>query len=108
MPGASKHDLPAPRSSFVGREHELIEVSVLSLLDSQRSPTVEGLESSESARLFAERARQRRPRFVLTPQNAQAVAEICGRVEGIPLAIELAASRIGMLPVEQISARFTN
>ena len=52
-----------------------------------------------------ERARQRDPSFVLTLRNAQAVAQVCRRLEGIPLAIELAAGRIGVLSAEQLSKR---
>ena len=62
----------------------------------------------ESVRLFVERARGRDPSFSLSPQNALAVAEICRRLEGIPLAIELAAARVGTLSVEQISQRLTD
>jgi predicted ATPase/DNA-binding SARP family transcriptional activator len=69
-----------------------------------RSPTVEELEGYESVRLFVERARHRNPAFSLTSENAHGVARICGRLEGIPLAIELAAARVG-LSVEQIAAR---
>jgi predicted ATPase/DNA-binding CsgD family transcriptional regulator len=65
----------------------------------------EELGGYESVRLFVERARGRDPSFSLSPQNARAVAEICGRLEGIPLAIELAAARVGTLSLEQISER---
>ena len=67
-------------------------------------PSAEDLEGYESARLFVQRARYRNPAFVLTPQNAGAVAEICARLESIPLAIELAAARVG-LSVEQVAER---
>ena len=63
------------------------------------------LEHYESVRLFVERARYRRPGFALDDHNAAPVAEICGRLEGIPLAIELAAARIGTLSAAQISSR---
>ncbi len=66
--------------------------------------TAEGLEGYESVRLFVQRARYRNPAFVLTPQNAGSVAEICTRLESIPLAIELAAARVG-LSVEQVADR---
>ena len=68
-------------------------------------PSSEELEGYESVRLFVERARGRDPAFSLSPENALAVAEICRRLEGIPLAIELAAARVGTLSLEQISER---
>jgi predicted ATPase/DNA-binding CsgD family transcriptional regulator len=77
----------------------------LSVPDTPRSPTAGELESSEAARLFAERAAERRSGFTLGPENTRAVAEICQRLEGIPLAIELAAARVDMLSLEQISER---
>ena len=77
----------------------------LSLPDSRDQPTVEELEIYESARLFVERAQYRTPAFALTPGNAGAVAKVCQRLAGIPLAIELAATRVGPLSVEQISER---
>jgi DNA-binding SARP family transcriptional activator len=72
---------------------------------SEDSSSYEVLEGYESVRLFIERARGRDPTFSLSLQNAPAVAEICGRLEGIPLAIELAAARVGTLSLEQISER---
>ena len=69
-----------------------------------QSPKVEELAGYESVRLFVERARHRNPAFSLTPENSHAVARICGRLDGIPLAIELAAARVG-LSVEQIATR---
>ncbi|MGH7681039.1 MAG: protein kinase domain-containing protein [Candidatus Eiseniibacteriota bacterium] len=63
------------------------------------------LGRSESVRLFAERAAAASPAFSLTDQNAEAVAQICARVDGIPLAIELAAARVKVLPPAQILSR---
>jgi predicted ATPase/DNA-binding SARP family transcriptional activator/DNA-binding CsgD family transcriptional regulator len=83
-------------------------VPSLSVPDSRRSLTVEELESYESVRLFVERASSRRSGFELRPENTHSVAQICERLDGIPLAIELAAARMGTLSVEQISERLTN
>jgi predicted ATPase/DNA-binding CsgD family transcriptional regulator len=58
----------------------------------------------EAVQLFAHRARRARPGFALTGANAGAVAEICGRLDGIPLAVELAAARTRVLPTAQIAA----
>jgi non-specific serine/threonine protein kinase len=62
----------------------------------------------EAVRLFVERAMAARPSFRLTEQNAAAITELCGRLDGIPLALELAAARVPMLPVEQLVARLDN
>ncbi len=63
---------------------------------------------SDAVRLFVERARAVEPTFALTPRNAPIIARICARLDGIPLAIELAASRVNTLAVEQIAARLDN
>ena len=57
---------------------------------------------SDAVRLFVDRARQQRPRFDLVAQRSRAVAQICVRLDGLPLALELAAARVAMLPVEEI------
>src|SRR5207245_1113984 len=59
----------------------------------------------DACRLFVERARGQQQSFVLTHSNAPAVAQVCHRLDGIPLAIELAAARVRTLPVEQIVTR---
>jgi len=59
----------------------------------------------EALRLFAERAALVSPGFHLAEQNVQAVAEVCRRLDGIPLAIEMAAARVRLLPVDQIASR---
>ena len=106
LPACPRVRILATSREALGVEGEVLwRVPALSLVDPRRSFSVAELEGSEAARLFAERARQRSPGFVLTTNNAQAVAEICGGLEGIPLAIELAASRAGTMSVEQISAR---
>jgi predicted ATPase len=80
-------------------------VPPLSTPDQQLLPPVEQLGRFEAVRLFVERAQYRRPDFALSPQNAGVVAENCYRLEGIPLAVELAAARVGTLSVEQIAER---
>jgi predicted ATPase/DNA-binding SARP family transcriptional activator len=65
----------------------------------------EYLRHYESVRLFVERATAVRPHFTLTDDNAAAIAQVCRRLDGIPLAIELAAARVRALNSEQIAAR---
>ena len=68
-------------------------------------PRAADLAGSESVDLFLERARVARADFTLNDENAPAVAAICRRLDGLPLAIELAAARINILAAEQILAR---
>lgn len=65
---------------------------------------IEALGQSDAVRLFIERARKARPNFAVNNENAAGVAEICYALDGLPLAIELAAARVRMLSVEQIAA----
>src|SRR5205823_14895898 len=55
--------------------------------------------------LFLERAREVDPIFQLTPQNARLIAEICVRLDGLPLALELAAARLKLLPLSALLER---
>jgi predicted ATPase len=73
--------------------------------DTYQLPPVDGLRTYEAVELFVERARSVLPSFTLTPENASAVVQVCRRLDGIPLAIELAAARVRVLSVEQIVAR---
>jgi len=68
-------------------------------------PSLEKLEKVDSIRLFIERAAAAKPGFSLTNDNALSLAQICFRLDGIPLAIELAASRVKVLSPQQIAAR---
>jgi predicted ATPase/class 3 adenylate cyclase len=63
------------------------------------------ISGSEAVTLFVDRARELRPGFALTEENAGVVAEICRRLDGLPLAIELAARRISIMPPEAILSR---
>jgi predicted ATPase/DNA-binding SARP family transcriptional activator/class 3 adenylate cyclase len=68
----------------------------------------EQLADSDAVTLFHDRARCAEPGFRLTPANAGAVAEICRRLDGIPLALELAAARVRVLGAQQIADRLTD
>ena len=67
--------------------------------------TLETFRTYESVRLFEERARLAQPDFKLTLENASSVAQICSRLDGIPLAIELAAARVNIFSTAQIADR---
>ena len=66
---------------------------------------LEKLKRYEAVNLFVDRAKSVQPSFAISDQNALAVAKITARLDGIPLAIELAAARLRVLPVEDIAAR---
>jgi predicted ATPase/class 3 adenylate cyclase len=80
-------------------------VPSMSLPDIGSLPPLERLTQYEAVRLFIERARDVKPDFEVTNQNAPAVAEICVRLDGLPLAIELAAARVRMLPPSALLSR---
>jgi len=63
------------------------------------------LEQSEAVRLFVERAETASPGFALTSANVPAITQVCVRLDGIPLAIELAAARVAMMQVDEIAGR---
>jgi predicted ATPase/class 3 adenylate cyclase len=85
-------------------EHEY-EVPPMALPNLQRLPDLESLKQSAAIRLFVDRAAAVEPHFHLTQENAAAVAAITVRLDGLPLAIELAASRARVLAPEQILSR---
>jgi predicted ATPase len=76
---------------------------VLSLPDSEAN--AQTVARSEAVQLFVERAQRQQPDFELTPERAPAIARLCIHLDGIPLALELAAARIRSLSIEQINAR---
>ncbi len=84
---------------------KVFRVPSLSLPDPQQLPPVKSFSQYESLRLFIERAQAARPEFELQDANARTIAQICQRMDGMPLAIELAAARVNALPVEEIAAR---
>lgn len=80
-------------------------------LPSLSLPTTSSLSNpldSEAVQLFVDRARAVQPHFELTEQNASAVVRICERLDGIPLALELAAARVAVFTPEQIATRLSD
>lgn len=80
-------------------------VPSLALPDPLSLPRVETLSRFESINLFIQRAQLANPSFQFTQENAPWVAQLCHRLDGIPLALELAAARVKVLSVEQIAER---
>ncbi len=83
--------VPDPVESADGAKHAAIDL--------------EALAKTEAVRLFIDRAVSAKPAFALTRHNAASVAEICRHLDGIPLAIELAAARVDSLSIDKIAAR---
>ncbi|MGH2534693.1 MAG: ATP-binding protein [Thermomicrobiales bacterium] len=88
-------------------EHEF-EVPPLALPDLHHPTPVADLDECEAVALFLARVRAVRPDFSLTAENAAAIAEICYRLDGLPLAIELAAARVKVLAPPALLARLSN
>ena len=80
-------------------------VPSLAIPNARETHSAESILQFEAAHLFIERARSAAPAFTVTDENAPAIAKICTRLDGIPLAIELAAARVKILKVEQIAER---
>ena len=85
----------------------LFPVPPLSLPDLAQHPDHEQLSQYAAVSLFLYRAQVLKPDFMLTPANTRAIAEICVRMDGLPLAIELAAARIRLLPPQALLARLS-
>jgi len=83
-------------------------VPVLAVPDSLSAIPPAALTQYESVRLLVDRATAAQPAFLVTDANAAAISEICRRLDGIPLAIELAAARVRALSVENIAARLND
>ncbi|HEU0297117.1 MAG TPA: adenylate/guanylate cyclase domain-containing protein [Anaerolineales bacterium] len=103
----------APQLKFLASSREALglsgEVSYsvpsLSLPDVKHLPAIEQLSQYEAVRLFMDRALIVVPHFVMDKDNAPFIAQICSRLDGIPLAIELAAARLKMMSVAETSRR---
>ena len=103
----------APRLKILATSREALgitgetvyRVPSLPLPVSQRLHTLDALAQNECVHLFIDRAMATQPFFRLKEKNASAVVDICRRLDGIPLAIELAAARTKVLPPEEIATR---
>ena len=96
---------PLDISGEVNRVVPLLSLPARTDEEFDKGPTVDRLMGYEAIRLFVDRARLRLPDFELTQQNAGAVARVCWKLDGMPLAIELATARMGALAVEQVAQR---
>ena len=97
--------LVTSRTSLRVRGEREFPVPPLALPDPKHLPAIEDLSQYSSVALFVERALALKPDFQLTAANAHAIAEICARLDGLPLAIELAATRVKLLPPQALLAR---
>jgi predicted ATPase/class 3 adenylate cyclase len=106
----------APNVRILASSRELMHVAgetsfpmpTLSVPEAGRVVTPDALPHFEAAQLFIDRATAVKPAFRVTDANAGAIADICRRLDGIPLAIELAAARVRALSVDAIAARLTD
>jgi predicted ATPase/class 3 adenylate cyclase len=84
---------------------QAFRVPSLSLPEAGPTPSVAQVGTCEAVRLLVERATTVQPNFTLTQQNTAAVVQVCRRLDGIPLALELASARVRVLTVEQVAQR---
>ncbi|HEX6655801.1 MAG TPA: LuxR C-terminal-related transcriptional regulator [Candidatus Limnocylindria bacterium] len=86
------------------RWEHIVPLLPLAVADPEMPPTVENLAAVPAVALFVERAQRSDPTFALTPENTAAVAALCRHLEGLPLALELAAARANVLaPAEMLA-----
>src|SRR5579884_3087778 len=93
----------------IAGEHvfSLVPLPVPVIDNSAHDLVLSEIESYDSVRLFVERTRALLPSFGLTAENVQGIIEICRRLDGLPLALELAAARMNTLSVQQLAARLS-
>ncbi|MFE7843843.1 DUF4062 domain-containing protein [Microbacterium sp. NPDC057407] len=99
--------LVTSRSVLRIRGEQVFEVDALAAPDEGVPATLERARSSPACRLFEERAQAAKPDFALTADNAADVIHICRRLEGLPLAIELAAAKMRLLTARDVAQRLT-
>src|SRR6266700_3113142 len=86
---------------------QVFPVAPLALPDLSKDLTPSGIAQSAAVALFVHRTRSHLPSFQLTAANARAIAELCVRLDGLPLALELAAARVRLLPPQALLARLS-
>jgi len=97
--------LVTSREALRVRTEQVVPIQPLALPDPSHLPDLETLAQVPSVALFLERARSVNPDFALTADNAAAIGDICRRLDGLPLALELAAARLSLLTPEALLAR---
>lgn len=100
--------LATSREPLRAREEVVMALAPLSVPDRVEQVTPRTVAQYESVMLFMERARAVRPEFVISSENSSMLARLCRQLEGIPLALELAAVRLRALSLEQIVDRLDN
>jgi predicted ATPase/class 3 adenylate cyclase len=99
------HLLATSREALSVEGETVYRVPSLTMPGAEWQPTPAEVTASEAGQLFVDRAHSVAPAFVLTEKNAAAVAQVCRRLDGIPLALELAAARLTALSVEELARR---
>ncbi|HTG95333.1 MAG TPA: protein kinase [Pyrinomonadaceae bacterium] len=94
--------LTTTREALNVQGERVIHLPPLGVPDAKSGLNLERVQSADAIKLFIDRAKTARPSFELTSANVGAVAEVCQRLDGIPLAIELAAARVKILSIDQI------
>ncbi len=94
------------RASLRLEGEQTYPLSTLSLPDP--SSSADAIAEAEAVQLFLDRARRQQPHFELAPLQAPALAELCIHLDGIPLALELAAARVSSLTIEQVNGRLSD
>lgn len=106
--GPSLKLLVTSRGALHAYGEQEFPVPPLALPDTSRLPSLSELSQGPAVALFLQRAKAVRPGFELTEENAAAIAEICVRLDGLPLAIELAAARLNLLSPAAICSRLAS
>jgi predicted ATPase len=90
------------------RDERIVPLQPLALPDPAQVPDLAQLSETPAVALFVERAREASPAFALTAENAATIAKLCQRLDGLPLALELAAARLSLLTPEALLARLSH